>query len=134
MDCSLPGSSVHGDSPRKNTGMGCCALLQGIFPTQGSDSPNLSLYSGPIPAPLGLDNKFRLPWSEQWRLGWGSWQLFLSWVSEGTTLRPALSPWPGSPTPLLSQVSQGGREEPCLLHHPGWKSQLWCQELGETTG
>ena len=35
MDCSLPGSFVHGDSPGKNTGVGCHALLQGIFPTQG---------------------------------------------------------------------------------------------------
>ena len=26
---------VHGDSPGKNTGVGCHALLQGIFPTQG---------------------------------------------------------------------------------------------------
>ena len=26
----------HGDSPGKNTGLGCHALLQGIFPTQGS--------------------------------------------------------------------------------------------------
>ena len=34
-DCSPPGSSVHGDSPSKNTGVGCHALLQGIFPTQG---------------------------------------------------------------------------------------------------
>ena len=32
---SLLGSSVHGDSPGKNTGVGCHALLQGIFPTQG---------------------------------------------------------------------------------------------------
>ena len=31
MDYSLPGSSVHGDFPSKNTG----ALLQGIFQTQG---------------------------------------------------------------------------------------------------
>ena len=23
MDCSLPGSCVHGDSPGKNTGVGC---------------------------------------------------------------------------------------------------------------
>ena len=38
MDCSLPGSSVHGDSPSKNTGVGCHALLQRIFPTQGSNS------------------------------------------------------------------------------------------------
>ena len=37
MDCSLPGFSVYGDSPGKNTGVGCHALLQGIFPTQGSD-------------------------------------------------------------------------------------------------
>ena len=38
MDCSPPGSSVHWDSPGKNTGVGCHALLQGIFPTQGSNS------------------------------------------------------------------------------------------------
>ena len=37
IDCSLPGSSVHGDSPGQNTGMSCHALLQGILPTQGSN-------------------------------------------------------------------------------------------------
>ena len=37
MDCSLPGSFVHGDSLGKNTGVGSHALLQGIFPTQGSN-------------------------------------------------------------------------------------------------
>ena len=37
MDCSPPGSSVRGDSPGKNTGVGCHALLQGIFLTQGSN-------------------------------------------------------------------------------------------------
>ena len=35
MDCSPPGSSVHGDSPGKNVGVGCHALLQGIFLAQG---------------------------------------------------------------------------------------------------
>ena len=39
-DCSLPDTSVHGDSPGKNTRVDCHALLQGIFPTQGS-SPGL---------------------------------------------------------------------------------------------
>ena len=34
-DCSPPCSSVHGDSPGKSTGVGCHALLQGIFPIQG---------------------------------------------------------------------------------------------------
>ena len=37
MDCSLPGSSVHGDSPGKNTGVGCHFLLQYIFPIQESN-------------------------------------------------------------------------------------------------
>jgi len=35
MDCCPPGSSVL--CPGKNTGVGCHALLQGIFPTQGSN-------------------------------------------------------------------------------------------------
>ena len=34
MDCSQPGSSVHRDSPDKNTGVRCHSLLQGIVPTQ----------------------------------------------------------------------------------------------------
>ena len=59
MDCSLPGSSVHGifqarvlewvaiaflhglyspwNSPGQNTGVGSLSLLQGIFRTQGSN-------------------------------------------------------------------------------------------------
>ena len=36
-DCSPPGSSVRGDSPGKNTGVSCHTLLQGIFPTRGSN-------------------------------------------------------------------------------------------------
>ena len=41
MDCSPPGSSVHGDSPGKNTGVGCHALL----PTQ-EDLPNPGIKLG----------------------------------------------------------------------------------------
>ena len=37
MNCSPLGSSVHEDSPGKNTGVGCHSLLQGIFLTQGSN-------------------------------------------------------------------------------------------------
>ena len=37
MDYSQTCSSVHGDSTSKNTGVGCQVLLQGIFPTQGSN-------------------------------------------------------------------------------------------------
>ena len=35
--CSPPGFSVLGDSPGKNAGVGCHALLQGIFLIQGSN-------------------------------------------------------------------------------------------------
>ena len=58
MDCSPPGSSVHGDSPGKNTAVGCHALLQGIFPIQifhiagrfptvwaTREAPNFTLFS-----------------------------------------------------------------------------------------
>ena len=41
MNCSLPNSSVHRILPSKNTGVGCHALLQGIFLTQALDLPLL---------------------------------------------------------------------------------------------
>ena len=34
IDCNPPGSSVHGDSPGKITGVGCHTFFQKIFPTQ----------------------------------------------------------------------------------------------------
>ena len=37
IDCSPPGSSVHGDSPGKNTRVDCHGLLQGFFPAQVSN-------------------------------------------------------------------------------------------------
>ena len=48
MDWSLLGSCVHRDSPGKNTGVGCHALLQGIFPTR---SPTLQVDSLPSESP-----------------------------------------------------------------------------------
>ena len=61
MDCSLPKLLWPQNAPSKNTGVGCLALLQGIFSTQGlnpgplhcrqilyylsqKDSPNLNKY------------------------------------------------------------------------------------------
>ena len=38
MVYSLPVTSVHGNSPGKNTRVGCHALLQGIFQTHGLNS------------------------------------------------------------------------------------------------
>ena len=44
MDCSPPGSSVHGDSPGKNTGVVCHALLQGS--SQCRDQTQVSHIAG----------------------------------------------------------------------------------------
>ena len=43
IDCSLPRLLCPWDFPGKNTGVGCHALLQGIFLTQG---PNPRLFQG----------------------------------------------------------------------------------------
>ena len=79
-DCSPPGSSICGDSPGKNTGVGCLILLQGIFPAQGSN-PGLPhcrriLYR-PIPqgSPIILEwvayPFFRSSWPRNWtRVSW----------------------------------------------------------------
>ena len=63
MDCSSPGSSVHGDAPGKNTGVGCHALLRGGLPNSGiiPESPALQADSlpsespgKPLGAPIGM--------------------------------------------------------------------------------
>ena len=56
MDCSPRGLSVHGIFPGKNTGVGCPFLLQGIFPTQGSN-PHL------LPASPTLAGEFFTTWA-----------------------------------------------------------------------
>ena len=48
-DWSLSGSSAHGDSLGKNTGVGSNVFLQDIFQTQGS--PTLQAYSLPAEPP-----------------------------------------------------------------------------------
>ena len=48
MDGSQSGSSP-GDSPGKSTGVGCHALLQGIFPTQGMNLHLLHWQVGSLP-------------------------------------------------------------------------------------
>ena len=61
MDCSLPGSSVYGGSPEKNTGVGCHFLLQAIFPTQRSTRISwVSCFAGGI-FPAGPSGKRNPP-------------------------------------------------------------------------
>ena len=60
MDYSQPGSSVHGIlSLGKNTGVGCHAFLQGIFPPQGSSLRVMS------PALAGMFFTISATWEAQ---------------------------------------------------------------------
>ena len=53
MGCSPPGSSVHGISQGRNTGVGCHFILQGMFLTQGLN-PHLHWQADSLPlAPPG---------------------------------------------------------------------------------
>ena len=49
MDCSPPGSSVRGDSPIKNTGVGCHALLQGNLPNPGMEPRSSTSQADSLP-------------------------------------------------------------------------------------
>ena len=64
MDCSPPGSSVHGDTPGKNTWGGRRALLQGSFPTQGSN-PGLLHCSWILYCPQTVTREAQEYWSGQ---------------------------------------------------------------------
>ena len=87
-DCSPPGSSVLGDSPGKNTGVGCHALLQGIFLTQGSNTCLLGLMhwqTGSLP--LAPPGKPPLPVEHCFRFGGREClQRSAKGISEGGTL------------------------------------------------
>ena len=63
MDCSPPGSSVHGNSPGKNTEEGCQALLQGNLPHPGIKptspaSPTLQADFLPSEPPTQLQSQY----------------------------------------------------------------------------
>ena len=96
MNCSPPGSIVHGDSTGMNAGASDHALLQGIFPTQGSNPGLLRLLhsqagSLPLAPPEKPPQSHYLPskllplhpkvfsWLSKEKLdyGGGSWRLFL---------------------------------------------------------
>ena len=50
MDCNLPGSSVHGDSPGKNTGLGCHDPPPGDLPNPGIKTRSPTLWADCLPS------------------------------------------------------------------------------------
>ena len=133
MGCSLPGSSVHGDSPGKNTGVGCHALLQGIFLTQGLNPHLLCLLHwqvGSLPlVPPGKPLSMGFSRQEYWS--------GLSHPSPGDLPNPGIEPRspslqadaltsepPGRPTPWEALLVVKYLKYP----HPEGVSQKTCRE------
>ena len=75
-DSATPWTVAHQapwDSPGKNTGVGCYALLQGISQTQGSNSRPLHCQADSLPlsllgSPLGIWNTLFRDKSTSWEL------------------------------------------------------------------
>ena len=76
---ALPGSSIHEDSSGKNTGVGCHAVLQGIFPTR-EQTQSLALQEDSLlsePPGKSVDHicvglllgSYSIPWSVCLRVG-----------------------------------------------------------------
>ena len=68
MDRSLPGSSCPWDFPGGNTGVSCHFLLQGIFPTLGSNLSLLHRQAGSLP-PSHLGSPYQLAMVTMTRYG-----------------------------------------------------------------
>ena len=112
VDCTLPGSSVQGDSPGKNTRVGCHVLMQGIFPTQRSNPRLLSFLhwqAGPSPLELpGMRYQLGDP-TDQILMVMGPWHLGRTRTRDGGPnalgrgWAPSSSHWSGGL--LLTHVS-----------------------------
>ena len=101
MDCSLPSSSVHGDSPGKSTGVGCHALTPGDLPHPGIKpvslmSPALQVGSLP-PVPYIVSTVICFKQTRGlWRHGFNPWVRKMLWRRAWhptAVLLPGESPW-----------------------------------------
>ena len=111
MDCSPPGSSAHGNSPGKSTGVGCHFLLQGIFLIQESNP-------GPV---LCRQILYQLSYSRSPKVTEVCVQ-----VRSDLLQQPrggAQSPWESSPPSLRLLLSESTS---CAGDRSLWSSCSWC--------
>ena len=86
MDCSLAASSIHGDSPGKNTGVGCHAFLQ-LVSSQPRDQTQVSYTAGgffTIWATREASKQSPNQKSQREKLKYRCWlsrELFLTWAT-----------------------------------------------------
>ena len=112
MDCSPPGFSVRGNSPGKNTGVGCSAHSQGIFLTQGLTH---------VSSISGVGRQVLYPWRHQGRplvptQNWG-------WTHGGClgNSRTTKLENPGAAKGSDPQDSPGISSGPPVWAWPSWK-------------
>ena len=79
MDCSPPGSSVHGDSPGKNTGVGCHASPTS---SRGSSPPRNRTWVSPLQAEPGVKAGFHRDLRECHLLIQNAWVLQVAFLFE----------------------------------------------------
>ena len=131
VDCSPPGSTVHGNSPDNNAGASCHSLLQGIFPTPGIQPGFPALQTDSLPSePPGKPQAFSgiLQISPHrvacpWKKFLGMW--LACWFNDGgvrgpvpALLSPALQSVPTCSCPKDLTVSVIGRQAPpCRPSH-----------------
>ena len=129
MDCSSPGSSVHGDSPGNDNGVGSRALLQGIFLTRGSN-PGLLM----SPALAGGFFTTGATWEAHkhaYIYSKTHLDVIIAFNKEsdfpfkgGFTIRdsyspsPLISPNPGPSSFMISKWSQLPKRAGCPFRHP----------------
>ena len=120
-DCSPPGSSAHGGSPGKNSGVGCHALLQGIFQTEGWT---------PSPAeqadPLRPEPPRKSPWPKE--DGHETIPQTLGTIPSFPT--GSGTSWPAHPCPFL----KGSASHECKNTHSGCILQVCLVSVGNRMG
>ena len=119
MDCSPPGSSVHGIFPGRNMGVGCHFLFQGIFPAHISCTAGRFFTSEP-------PGKSRSEPPAQTSRSWWSWLCSVLHPGLERPLPPrwAWTVWPSAPGswPLTSVCNC-----PKLKDRAPWPRRALCQ-------
>ena len=134
MDCSPPGSSVHGIFPGKDTGVDCHSLLQKIFPNQGLN-PGL-LHCRQILYCLKVKVKslshvwlFSTPWTVTYQapqsMGFSRQEYGseLPFPSPGDLPNPGIEP--GSPVLQTEALPSEPLGKPSEATREAWVTQNW---------
>ena len=101
MNCGPPGSSVHGNSPGRNTRVGCHALLQGVFLTR--DGIQVSRIAGRFFPVCAIREAHYIRMLNQIISNW-----LIKSIGDGFKLQPLCLPW------RLGEVGEGCPKVPNL--------------------